>query len=148
LIPSKPHDQAGYFDVSTDLAHSVRPPMVDALQSWGSMSRLRTTTSPLVKAKIDFAYGPALMTADSTITSARRQGDCPKEQSSSYLMPKPIAASNGSRCTFTRACGLRTKETVMLTPDNSTPDDTALHLLPQLAHAPAIQPISRHGQFL
>ena len=35
LMPLKPHDRAGYFDVSTDLAHSVRRQMVDALQAMG-----------------------------------------------------------------------------------------------------------------
>jgi len=49
LDPLKPHDQAGYFDVSTDLAHSVRRQMVDELQSMGSMVEARTTKSPLVK---------------------------------------------------------------------------------------------------
>jgi glutamine synthetase len=35
LLPLKPHDEAGYFDISTDLAHSVRRQMVDALTAMG-----------------------------------------------------------------------------------------------------------------
>ena len=35
LTPLTPHDQAGYFDVSTDLAHSVRRQMVTARVSLG-----------------------------------------------------------------------------------------------------------------
>jgi hypothetical protein len=35
LLPLQPHDEASYFDISTDLAHSVRRQMVDALQAMG-----------------------------------------------------------------------------------------------------------------
>ena len=36
LLPLQPHDRASYFDISTDLAHSVRRQMVDASRPWGS----------------------------------------------------------------------------------------------------------------
>ena len=39
LLPLTPHDRAGYFDVSTDLAHSVRRQMVVALSALGIRRR-------------------------------------------------------------------------------------------------------------
>ena len=68
LLPLQPHDNAGYFDVSTDLAHSVRRQMVDALQSMGINVEASHHEVASGQSEIDFSYGPALMTADSTVT--------------------------------------------------------------------------------
>ena len=68
LLPLQPHDYAGYFDVSTDLAHSVRRQMVDALQAMGIDVEASHHEVANGQSEIDFKYGPALVTADNANT--------------------------------------------------------------------------------
>jgi glutamine synthetase len=93
----KPHDHAGYFDVSTDLAHNVRQQMVEALHAFGIMVEAAHHEVALGQQEIDFHYGPALQAADNAVTFrivlkaiAQRNGLF------ASFMPKPISGISGS----------------------------------------------------
>lgn len=145
LIPLKPHDQAGYFDVSTDLAHSVRRQMVDALQSMGIQVEAAHHEVAIGQSEIDFSYGPALQTADHTITfRTTLKAIAQKNNLHCTFMPKPITGINGSGMHVHQSLwDLRTKDTVMYDEENEySLSETALQFIAgQLAHAPAITPI-------
>jgi glutamine synthetase len=97
-LPSpRPHDHAGYFDVSTDLAHNVRRQMVEALHAFGIKVEASHHEVAMGQHEIDFHYGPALQAADNAVTFrtvlkaiAQRNGLF------ASFMPKPIAGINGS----------------------------------------------------
>ncbi len=92
-----PHDQAGYFDYSTDLAGEVRQDMVDALEAFGISVEAAHHEVAAGQHEIDFEYADALRTADNAITFkfalkaiANRHGLY------ATFMPKPIGGINGS----------------------------------------------------
>ena len=86
ILPLRPHDNAGYFDVSTDMAHSVRRQMVDALQAMGISVEASHHEVASGQSEIDFSYGPALEAADNTVTVR--------------ITLKAIAQKNNLYCTF------------------------------------------------
>jgi len=93
----RPHDHAGYFDVSTDLAQNVRRQMVEALHAFGIEAEAAHHEVAIGQHEIDFHYSPALQAADNTVTFrivlkaiAQRNGLF------ASFMPKPIAGINGS----------------------------------------------------
>ena len=71
-IEPLPHDQAGYFDFSTDLAQEVRKDMVDALEAFGIRVEAAHHEVAVGQHEIDFEYGDALHTADHAITFKTR----------------------------------------------------------------------------
>ena len=94
---AKPHDHAGYFDVSTDLAHNVRRQMVEALHAFGIEVEAAHHEVAMGQHEIDCHYGPALQAADNAVTFrivlkaiAQRNGLF------ASFMPKPIAGISGS----------------------------------------------------
>ena len=97
LLPLAPHDQAGYFDVSTDMAHTVRRQMVTALAAFGIVVEALHHEVAVGQHEIDFKYDDALRTADNAVTLrvtlkaiAQRNGlHC-------TFMPKPIGGINGN----------------------------------------------------
>jgi glutamine synthetase len=96
-ITPLPHDQAGYFDYSTDLAGEVRQDMVDALEAFGISVEAAHHEVAAGQHEIDFQYADALRTADNAITFkfalkaiANRHGLY------ATFMPKPIGGINGS----------------------------------------------------
>ena len=97
LVPLLPHDQAGYFDVSTDLAHSVRRQMVKALSSFGIKVEALHHEVAIGQHEIDFKYDNALRTADNAIT-LRLALKAIAQKNGLYctFMPKPVAGINGS----------------------------------------------------
>jgi glutamine synthetase len=97
LSPLSLHDEAGYFDVSTDLAHSVRRQMVNALQQFGITVEAAHHEVAPGQHEIDFKYGDALRTADSAVT-LRTTLKAIAQINGLYctFMPKPIAGINGS----------------------------------------------------
>jgi glutamine synthetase len=145
LLPLKPHDRAGYFDVSTDLAHSVRRQMVDALQSMGINVEAAHHEVAVGQSEIDFSYGPALITADSTITfRTTLKAIAQKNGLHCTFLPKPIAGIAGSGMHVHQSLwDLHSKETVMYDQSNEYGlSETALQFIAgQLAHAPAMTPI-------
>jgi glutamine synthetase len=97
LLPLRPHDEASYFDVSTDQAHSVRRQMVTALGAFGITVEALHHEVAVGQHEIDFKYDRALRTADNAVTLrltlkaiAQRAGLF------ASFMPKPIAGINGN----------------------------------------------------
>jgi glutamine synthetase len=97
LVPLTPHDQAGYFDVSTDLAHSVRRQMVTALTAFGITVEALHHEVAIGQHEIDFKYDHALRTADNAVT-LRLALKAIAQRNGLYatFMPKPVAGINGS----------------------------------------------------
>lgn len=97
LLPLTPHDQAGYFDVSTDLAHSVRRQMVSALGAFGITVEALHHEVAVGQHEIDFKYDHALRTADNAVT-LRVTLKAVAQHNGLYatFMPKPISGINGN----------------------------------------------------
>lgn len=97
FLPLIPHDHAGYFDVSTDLALNVRRRMVNALNALGIRVEALHHEVATGQHEIDFRYANALRSADNATTYrvvlkavAQRVGlHC-------TFMPKPAPYINGS----------------------------------------------------
>jgi glutamine synthetase len=96
-LQPRPHDDAGYFDVSTDSANHIRRHMVKALQSFGIVVEASHHEVAVGQHEIDFQYGPALQTADYAVTF-RTTLKAVAQQHGLYatFMPKPIGGINGS----------------------------------------------------
>src|SRR3954471_1848836 len=96
-IEPLPHDQAGYFDFSTDLAGDVRHDMVDALEAFGIRVEAAHHEVAAGQHEIDFEYADALQTADNAITF-KFTLKAIAQQHGLYapFMPKPIHGINGS----------------------------------------------------
>lgn len=97
LLPLRTHDKAGYFDVSTDLAHSVRRQMVQTLAAFGIEVEAAHHEVATGQHEIDFKYDQALKMAD-TLVTARVTLKAVAQLNGLYctFMPKPIAYINGS----------------------------------------------------
>jgi glutamine synthetase len=92
-----PNDKAGYFDVSTDLAHNIRRQMVRALEEFGIEVEAGHHEVAIGQSEIDFRYGPALRTADHAITfRVTLKAIAQRNGLYATFMPKPIAGINGS----------------------------------------------------
>jgi len=145
LLPLVPHDQAGYFDISTDLAHSVRRQMVDALQSLGIRVEASHHEVAHGQNEIAFHYGPALATADNAMTFRTTvKAVAQKNGLHCTFMPKPIAGVNGNGMHVHQSLwDVATGDTAMFDGENEYGlSDTALHFIAgQLTHAKAITPI-------
>jgi len=145
LLPLTPHDEAGYFDISTDLAHSVRRQMVDALTAMGIDVEASHHEVAAGQSEIDFRYGPALTAADAAITfRTTLKAVAQKNGLHCTFMPKPIAGVNGSGMHVHQSLWYRDiGDTAMYDPDSEYGlSQTALHFIAgQLAHAPAMTPI-------
>ncbi len=145
LLPLQPHDDASYFDISTDLAHSVRRQMVDALQAMGIDVEASHHEVAHGQSEIDFRYGPALTTADNASTfRTTLKAVAQKNGLHCTFMPKPLARVNGSGMHVHQSLWRRdTGETAMYDAESDYGlSRTALHFIAgQLAHARAITPI-------
>lgn len=145
LLPLKPHDHAGYFDISTDLAHSVRRQMVDALESLGIRVEASHHEVAHGQSEIDFRYGPAIRAADNAITFRETlKAVAQKNGLLCTFMPKPIAGSAGSGMHVHQSLWeIKSGDTAMYDADNEYGlSQTALHYIAgQLAHARAMAPI-------
>jgi glutamine synthetase len=97
LLPLTPHDRAGYFDVSTDLAHTVRRQMVTALAAFGITVEALHHEVAVGQHEIDFKYDRALRTADNAVT-LRLTLKAIAQRNGLYatFMPKPVAGINGN----------------------------------------------------
>lgn len=92
-----PHDEAGYFDVSTDLGTDIRRQMVNAMSEMGIEVEALHHEVAIGQHEIDFRYGDALKTADNVMT-LRVAVKAIAQRNGLYatFMPKPIAGINGS----------------------------------------------------
>ena len=96
-IAPLPHDQAGYFDFSTDLAQEVRQDMVDALEAFGIRVEAAHHEVAAGQHEIDFEYSDALQTADNAITfKFALKAIAQQHGLHATFMPKPIFGINGS----------------------------------------------------
>ena len=96
-IEPLPHDQAGYFDVTTDLAADVRKEMVNALEAQGIVVEASHHEVAIGQHEIDFKYGPALQTADNAVTfRVSLKAVAQRHGLYATFMPKPFFGINGS----------------------------------------------------
>jgi len=96
-IAPLPHDEAGYFDFSTDLAQEVRQDMVDALEAFGIRVEAAHHEVAEGQHEIDFEYADALRTADNAITfKFTLKAIAQQHGLYATFMPKPIFGINGS----------------------------------------------------
>ncbi|HEX9044730.1 MAG TPA: glutamine synthetase family protein [Candidatus Limnocylindrales bacterium] len=92
-----PHDQAGYFDFSTDLAQEIRQDMVDALEAFGIKVEAAHHEVAIGQHEIDFEYSDALKTADNAVTfKFTLKAIAQSHGLYATFMPKPIHGVNGS----------------------------------------------------
>ena len=92
-----PHDLAGYFDFSTDLAQEVRQDMVDALEAFGISVEAAHHEVAAGQHEIDFEYSDALRTADNAVTfKFALKAIAQQHGLYATFMPKPIFGINGS----------------------------------------------------
>jgi glutamine synthetase len=92
-----PHDLAGYFDFSTDLAQEVRQDMVDALEAFGIRVEAAHHEVAAGQHEIDFEYADALQTADNAVTfKFALKAIAQQHGLYATFMPKPIYGINGS----------------------------------------------------
>ena len=96
-IQPLPHDRAGYFDYSTDLAQEVRQDMVDALEAFGILVEAAHHEVAEGQHEIDFEYADALKTADNAVTfKFTLKAIAQLHGLYATFMPKPIHGINGS----------------------------------------------------
>jgi glutamine synthetase len=92
-----PHDNGGYFDLSTDLAFSVRKEMVNGLNDMGIDVEAAHHEVAVGQHEIDFRYGQALVTADNAVTfKYTLKAIAQLHGLHATFMPKPIFGVNGS----------------------------------------------------
>ncbi len=92
-----PHDQAGYFDSSTDLAQEVREDMVNALEAFGIVVEAAHHEVAPGQHEIDFEYSDGLRTADNAVTfKVTLKAIAELHNLYATFMPKPIFGINGS----------------------------------------------------
>lgn len=96
LVPL-PHDTAGYFDQTTDLAMEIRQEMTAALHGFGIDVEALHHEVAFGQHEIDFRYDGALKIADqaSTLKFTLKYVAAHHDLHATF-MPKPIAGINGS----------------------------------------------------
>jgi glutamine synthetase len=96
-VAALPHDDAGYFDVSTDQATHIRRQMVRALQQMGIGVEAMHHEVASGQHEIDLGYGEAMRTADHIVTF-RVAAKAIAQLNGLYatFMPKPIVGVNGN----------------------------------------------------
>ena len=96
-IQPLPHDRAGYFDFSTDLAQEVRQDMVNALEAFGIRVEAAHHEVAPGQHEIDFEYDDGLRTADNAVTfKFTLKAVAQLHGLYATFMPKPIFGINGS----------------------------------------------------
>ncbi len=133
-----PHDSAGYFDLTTDLANNIRREMTIALEKFGINVEMSHHEVAKGQHEIDFRYAEALKTADNAITlKFTLKAIAQKYNLHATFMPKPIAEINGSGMHVHQSLfNLKTKKNVFFDAnDKYQLSQTAYHFIAgQLAH--------------
>jgi glutamine synthetase len=92
-----PHDNAGYFDQTTDLAMEIRQEMTTALHGFGIDVEALHHEVAIGQHEIDFRYADALKIADQTVTlKFTLKWIAAHHNLHATFMPKPICGINGS----------------------------------------------------
>jgi glutamine synthetase len=93
----KPHDQGGYFDLSTDRGLAVRNEMSRALAAFGIQVEASHHEVASGQHEIDFRYTDALRAADNVVTFKVTLKEVARQHNlHATFLPKPIAGINGS----------------------------------------------------
>jgi glutamine synthetase len=94
---SLPHDKAGYFDVTSDLAADVRKEMVNHLEELGIVVEASHHEVATGQHEIDFRYADALTTADNAVAfRIALKAIAQRHDLYATFMPKPFLGVNGS----------------------------------------------------
>jgi glutamine synthetase len=92
-----PHDRGGYFDLSTDLAATVRRQMVKALQQMGIRIEASHHEVAAGQHELDFETADALHIADGLMTAKYvLKGIAAQHDLYATFLPKPFFGVNGS----------------------------------------------------
>ncbi len=92
-----PHDRGGYFDLSTDLAATVRRQMVQALQQMGIRIEASHHEVAAGQHELDFETADALHIADGLMTAKYvLKGIAAQHDLYATFLPKPFFGVNGS----------------------------------------------------
>ena len=92
-----PHDNAGYFDQTSDLAMEIRQEMTNALHGFGIDVEALHHEVAVGQHEIDFRYADALKIADQAVTLKFTLKWIASHHSlHATFMPKPIRGINGS----------------------------------------------------
>jgi glutamine synthetase len=92
-----PHDEAGYFDQTTDAGTEIRQEMTFALQAFGIDVEALHHEVAVGQHEIDFRYCDALAGADASVTLRFALKSVAAQHGlHATFMPKPIAGINGS----------------------------------------------------
>ncbi len=92
-----PHDQAGYFDLTTDEASNVRKEMVEALEQLGIVVEASHHEVAIGQHEIDFRYDDAMRTADNAVTfRTTLKAIAQRHGLYATFMPKPFHGINGN----------------------------------------------------
>jgi glutamine synthetase len=92
-----PHDNAGYFDFSTDLGANIRQDMVNALEAFGISVEAAHHEVAAGQHEIDFRFADGLKTADNAVTfKFTLKAIAQLHGLYATFMPKPIFGINGS----------------------------------------------------
>ena len=92
-----PHDQAGYFDLTTDEAANVRKEMVEALEELGIVVEASHHEVAIGQHEIDFRYDDAMRTADNAVTfRTTLKAIAQRHGLYATFMPKPFHGINGN----------------------------------------------------
>src|SRR6266849_4443959 len=92
-----PHDRGGYFDLSTDLAATVRRQMVQALQQMHINIEASHHEVAAGQHELDFEIGNALSIADGLMTAKYvLKAIAAQHDLYATFLPKPLSGENGS----------------------------------------------------
>jgi glutamine synthetase len=96
-VETLPHDQAGYFDLTTDEAANVRKEMVEALEELGIVVEASHHEVAIGQHEIDFRYDDAMRTADNAVTfRTTLKAIAQRHGLHATFMPKPFQGINGN----------------------------------------------------
>jgi glutamine synthetase len=96
-VQALPHDQAGYFDLTTDDASNVRKEMVEALEELGIIVEASHHEVAIGQHEIDFKYDDAMQTADNAVTfRTTLKAIAQRHALYATFMPKPFQGINGN----------------------------------------------------
>lgn len=143
LLPLVPQDRAGYFDVSTDLAHTVRRHMVDHLVRMGLEIEALHHEVAVGQHEINFKYDKALATADNAVTLRLTvKAVAQKHGLYATFMPKPIFGENGSGMHTNQSLWKNGKNAFVGTKDQHGLSELAKHFIAgQLTHARSLSAV-------
>jgi glutamine synthetase len=97
IVEPLPHDQAGYFDLTTDEAANVRKEMVEALEELGIVVEASHHEVAIGQHEIDFKYDDAMRTADNAVTFRTTLKAIAQQHGlHATFMPKPFHGINGN----------------------------------------------------